>query len=119
MSIFSVLTTAWTEYKNLELFITDNPTASTTEYFYIGGGVAELGYDGVSPDRIQVSSDQIIIDLNGVTKISVTTGNNIQLNDLVYLTALPTYANEASAILGGLATDCVYKTSTGELRIKL
>lgn len=101
------------------LFITDNPTASTTEYFYIGGGVAELGYDGVSPDRIQVSSDQIIIDLNGVTKISVTTGNNIKLNDLVYLTALPTYANEASAILGGLATDCVYKTSTGELRIKL
>ena len=35
------------------------------------------------------------------------------------LTGLPTYADEASAVVGGLSTDSVYKTATGELRIKL
>lgn len=33
------------------------------------------------------------------------------------LTALPTYANNAAAIAGGLIANDVYKTSTGELRI--
>ena len=33
------------------------------------------------------------------------------------LTALPTYANNAAAITGGLSAGDVYKTSTGELRI--
>ncbi len=33
------------------------------------------------------------------------------------LTALPTYANNAAAIAGGLIATDVYKTSTGELRI--
>lgn len=33
------------------------------------------------------------------------------------LTSLPTYANNAAALAGGLIADDVYKTSTGELRI--
>jgi hypothetical protein len=33
------------------------------------------------------------------------------------LTALPTYANNAAAVAGGLIAGDVYKTSTGELRI--
>jgi len=33
------------------------------------------------------------------------------------LTALPTYANNAAALAGGLIANDVYKTSTGELRI--
>jgi len=33
--------------------------------------------------------------------------------------SLPTYADEAAAVTGGLATNRVYKTATGELRIKL
>lgn len=32
---------------------------------------------------------------------------------------LPVYANEAAAVIGGLATGIVYQTATGELRIKL
>lgn len=35
------------------------------------------------------------------------------------LTGLPTYADEAAATTGGLVTGDVYKTATGELRIKL
>lgn len=33
------------------------------------------------------------------------------------LTALPVYANNAAAVIGGLIAGDVYKTSTGELRI--
>jgi hypothetical protein len=33
------------------------------------------------------------------------------------LTALPIYANNAAALVGGLIAGDVYKTSTGELRI--
>ena len=35
------------------------------------------------------------------------------------LTGIPTYADEAAAVTGGIATGDVYKTATGELRIKL
>lgn len=35
----------------------------------------------------------------------------------VVLTDLPTYANNAAAVTGGLPVNSVYKTSTGELRI--
>jgi len=42
----------------------------------------------------------------------LTTGN-------ITLTALPTYPDDASAGAGGLTTGMIYKTSTGEVRIKL
>jgi hypothetical protein len=49
------------------------------------------------------SADQAVTTLqNAVTK----TGS-----------ILPTYANNAAAIAGGLAVNSIYKTSTGELRI--
>jgi len=37
----------------------------------------------------------------------------------INFTGLPTYADEAAAITGGLSTGDLYKTSTGEIRIKL
>jgi hypothetical protein len=37
----------------------------------------------------------------------------------IIASSLPVYADEAAAIVGGLATDSIYKTATGELRIKL
>ena len=39
--------------------------------------------------------------------------------DVLYLPGIPTYADEAAATTAGLSTNKVYKTSTGELRIKL
>lgn len=47
-----------------------------------------------------------------------TTETNV-FNGLLRLPNLPTYADEAAAIVGGLITGTVYKTNTGELRIKL
>jgi hypothetical protein len=44
--------------------------------------------------------------------------STISLNsDILQIFNLPTYADNAAAISGGLITDTVYKTSTGELRI--
>lgn len=35
------------------------------------------------------------------------------------LSALPTYADEAAAGVGGLSAGALYKTATGEVRVKL
>ncbi len=37
--------------------------------------------------------------------------------DFFKVVGIPTYADNASAVLGGMATDMIYKTATGELRI--
>lgn len=54
----------------------------------------------------------------GYTVWQVNTSGKMTLRNL-NLSNLPTYASEAAAVSGGLATGDVYKTSTGELRIKL
>lgn len=49
-----------------------------------------------------------------------TTGVEIDVaesSDTFKLVNLPTYTDNASAVSGGLTTDCVYKTAGGELRI--
>jgi len=102
------------------LIIADNPSASTTEYFTIGGGGVEIGFGaGGSLDRVQVVTNSIKLDINGTTMIEVSSGAKIELKDLVFMIALPTYANDAAAGAGGLSQHGIYKTATGELRIKL
>lgn len=101
------------------LLIADNPSAFSTEYFTLGGGVAEIGYGtSGSSNSVKIQSTAIDTYIGGVSK-TVVTSNSIQLLDLVYMTALPTYANDAAAGAGGLAQNAIYKTATGELRIKL
>jgi hypothetical protein len=62
------------------------------------------------------------------SKVEITTSGNfgigtgtptktLHVNGTVRLQGLPTYANNAAAITGGLVADDVYKTATGELRI--
>ncbi len=76
-------------------------------------------------------SDQIHFNMNVVAGAS-TAGSEVWKTGVgasdyvvvygdgrVKMTALPTYADEAAAIVGGLATNMIYKTATGELRIKL
>jgi len=69
----------------------------------------------------------------GINAPTATTSNYLSIEDMITadtttdvvdmanisLTNLPVYADEAAAVTGGLATDRVYKTATGELRIKL
>jgi hypothetical protein len=63
--------------------------------------------------KIAVKSDSITINsYTNTTYVSDTTTK-------LLIKSLPTYANEAAAVTAGLDTDQIYKTSTGELRIKL
>ncbi|MCK4500461.1 hypothetical protein KAU11_08180 [Candidatus Babeliales bacterium] len=48
-----------------------------------------------------------------------TTTFSVDGNGLLFTTGLPTYADDAAAGTGGLTTGYVYKTATGEVRIKL
>ncbi len=86
-----------------------------------------------------VANGSITFDSTAVailgTSISLSKGVGVNprvwldgTNDIIYLTSsagtyvlenLPTYANEAAAVTGGIPTNSIYKTATGELRIKL
>lgn len=62
------------------------------------------------------------LDATGLTGSSTVTieEDKIQLNTIaLFLGSLPTYADDAAAGVGLLTQDQVYKTATGELRIKL
>jgi hypothetical protein len=52
-------------------------------------------------------------------KVGASTGADVQVTGDLSVSALPTYADEAAAVTGGLATGDIYKTATGELRVKL
>jgi hypothetical protein len=52
-------------------------------------------------------------------KVGASTGADVQVTGTFSVSALPTYADEAAAVTGGLATGDIYKTATGELRVKL
>lgn len=66
------------------------------------------GRIGIGINNFETNTDLERVVING----------SVRMTQLV-LTGLPTYADEAAAGVGGLATDTVYKTATGELRIKL
>ncbi|MDF2552532.1 MAG: hypothetical protein K0R77_1807 [Chryseobacterium sp.] len=67
-------------------------------------------YTGTSADRIVVATSTGVI--KSVTRASVSAAD-------FNFSTLPTYANDAAAATGGLAVGKLYKTSTGEIRIKL
>lgn len=51
--------------------------------------------------------------LSDIITLATTTGQFVTKVGV----SLPTYANNAAAISGGLAVNSIYKTSTGEVRI--
>ena len=79
----------------------------TSSCIYTVGGAAFSMLDSASSKTIKLSfsgTDYITIDhILGTVSANIT----------------QVYADEAAAVTAGLATDTVYKTATGELRIKL
>jgi hypothetical protein len=97
--------------------------------FASGGGIivtqgaSEAPSSIISSEGSQINGsvyNTVVLGGNGIT---ATMSNTVYVPDLVAsgavvtLSALPTYADNAAAVAGGLAVNRVYKTSTGELRI--
>jgi hypothetical protein len=76
-----------------------------------------IEFDGANASMYTVNGGEITMtSTNGVTlKSLVAAGNGFSFK----LTSLPVYASDVAAGVGGLTTNMVYKTSTGELRIKI
>jgi hypothetical protein len=71
-----------------------------------------------TPSGSNTLSERMRISNNGRVGINTTNPQRIlHVNGIIRLEGLPTHANNAAAIAGGLAADDVYKTATGELRI--
>lgn len=63
----------------------------------------DAGDSGSNYSRIYLSTTELKLAINNAARLKVT--------------GLQSYADNAAALLGGLTTDMVYKTATGELRI--
>lgn len=86
---------------------------STTTGINIYPNVVNL----TAPDELNIISNLLSIKDSDDNAYFVL--KQIGSDVLVFAPNLPTYADEAAAVLGGLSTNVIYKTATGELRIKL
>jgi len=114
--------------------VAQTPADHKLEEVYLGGWNTEYTRFGVVQARIASSTNSwvgLIAGANFGVGI-VPTGSykfevlgdalidgNTTLDGNIIAASLPVYADEAAAIVGGIATDTIYKTSTGEIRIKL
>jgi hypothetical protein len=73
----------------------------------------ELGDDGVNKDNGEITFGTSAANNNVVERM------RIRSNGVINFANCPTYADDTAAGTGGLVAGDVYKTSTGELRIKL
>jgi hypothetical protein len=77
------------------------------------GILTSTGYSFVSDNNIgALDATMVIENTASGGALTVNNGN-------VRLIATPTYADEAAATTAGLLNGTIYKTATGELRIKL
>ena len=75
--------------------------------------------DSIKPPSFDSSPVSAGIFADGSATFSgIVTATSVKASTL-NLSGIPTYADESAASSGGAATGDVYKTSTGELRIKL
>lgn len=81
----------------------------------------------VSADCIVTTTGNGLLKIgvgNTLTQVIIKISNAIQsinskFNNTINLSTLPTYADDAAALAGGLATGKAYMKPTGELMIKL
>ena len=66
---------------------------------------------------INVTTRMTVASNGNVGIGTISPAKTLHVNGTVRLQGLPTYANNAAAIAGGLVADDVYKTAAGELRI--
>lgn len=81
-----------------------------------------FGFDttGIASTGISFSGDQTGISNSTVVIENTASGEALVVNNgIVRFINTPTYADEAAAVTAGLLNGTIYKTATGELRIKL
>ncbi len=87
-------------------------------YFFINTDAQDVG---IAP---HTDADFVVLDDGNVGVGTITPNEKFEVNGTIKatdinFTGLPIYANDAAAGTGGLVAGDVYKTATGELRIKL
>ena len=102
------------EFIKETLIQTEANGAGNTNKISIQAGNATNGNGG----NLGISGGKSLISGTG-GNINITPGAGVTANGSLIIANLPTYADDAAAGLGGLAANTVYKTATGELRIKL
>lgn len=100
-----------------------NKTLGATS-FVGGGGIDSSGYitgGGANSWTIGNKSNSVRIDYNGTSFRLLNSGNGFaKISALsAAFSSLPVYADNASAVSGGLAVGDVYRTSAGEVRIRI
>lgn len=101
---------------NFTFVSVDNTSNKTTSNLDVPPGLVSSRNSTINSGIV----NSVILGGNGIT---ATASNTVYVPDLVIggtnvkLSGIPTYANNADAITGGLTTDSVYKTASGELRI--
>lgn len=110
-------------FANTDLTFTDNRIHDfDSKYLILRNGV--IGFDATG---ILTSTAYSFVSDNNAGSLDTTVvieneggGGALTVNDgNVRLIVTPTYADEAAATTAGLLTGTIYKTATGELRIKL
>jgi hypothetical protein len=94
---------------NFDLSFTDGTSTAKIVGQFPSANTAQLrlfANDGSDMHDIDIKSDQIKIEATSVPTHLLLIG-------------IPVYADEAAAVIGGIPTGTVYRTTTGELRIKL
>lgn len=115
----SFLETVFGSYATNYTPISESVFNSSDRIFTIGIGTNLAnradGFTMLKNGRIGIGIDNFESDIR---QEKLIVDGSVRLQELI-LTNLPVFADEAAAGVGGLATDTVYKTATGELRIKL
>lgn len=98
-------------------------TSGTGDVSYGSLGLDSLVFAIDAPD-INIDATDDLFLLGGPASVStiflMDTGIEIENNDgVIKITSLPVYADDTAAGVGGLTAGRIYRTSTGELRIKL
>jgi len=100
--------------------------------FGVNAGVLRYQVESTSADHVfytavNTSSSNELMRIKGTGNVGIGTSSpseklevngTIKATDINF-TGLPEYADEAAATTGGLSTGDLYKTATGEIRIKL
>ena len=102
-------------------------TSTTAMYAQTNNGSGSLltGVDGSAGNLVSGSTPYASIigtNASGVDTHIISSGTvrlTVKPDGIVNINNAPTYADDTAAGVGGLVAGDVYKTSTGELRIKL